>query len=136
MEKNKFIPQIALPQLLSKFDGKTFVFMPDGSKKSFKFDRLPPYLLIAYKRFDENHFSVEKNSTIINFVLKGLDLRQFVFPIECDVDALNALKAKKLKKKLIKMGANKEFVEQIKEKKDLICEIEKRFPAKSRWKTK
>ena len=81
--------------------------LPDGTKKRYKFARLPPYLLVSYRRFSENNFLVEKNSTIVNFVLKGLDLKEYLHPPESERDALRQWKPKKLKKRLVTLGGSR-----------------------------
>lgn len=95
-EEAKFIPQIPLPQLLNKFNGTQVEVLPDGTKKRYKFARLPPYLLVSYRRFSENNFLVEKNSTIVNFVLKGLDLKEYLHPPESDTVELRQWNIKKV----------------------------------------
>lgn len=135
-EETKFIPQIGLPELLNKFNGKIFETLPDGTKKQYEFARLPPYLLVSFRRFHENNFLVEKNSTIVSFILKGLDLKEYLHPPECDKSILKTWNVKKLRKRLIKLGCSEKFVNAIIEKDELISEIIKRFPDKKRWKTK
>ncbi|PSS29719.1 hypothetical protein PHLCEN_2v2867 [Hermanssonia centrifuga] len=49
-----------------------------GQLRRFKLQRLPPYIILHFKRFTKNVFVEEKNPTIVNFPLRGLDLRDFV----------------------------------------------------------
>lgn len=148
-QQEKFIPQIPISELLDKFNGNRVEYLAKGVIKTYKFGRLPKYLIIAYKRFVENNFFVEKNSTIVNFGLKNLDLKDYLFPIDADKNELGKLSTKQLRAKLIKYGAkhsksksksksktNANEVNKIKEKSELINQIVAKFPDKSRWKTK
>ncbi|VDK71998.1 unnamed protein product [Anisakis simplex] len=42
--------------------------------KRFELTRLPPYLIIMYKRFHKNQWFIEKNPTIVNFPISNVDL--------------------------------------------------------------
>jgi len=101
-QKEKFIPQIPLPELLNKFNNSKEEYLPSGVIKRYRFVRLPPYLIIAFRRFAENNFFVEKNSTIVNFVVKNLDLKSYLFPLECDRNYLMNEPSTKLKEMLKK----------------------------------
>lgn len=70
--KENIIPQIPISQLLSKYLGTT---IPGRSElKRYRIKRLPKYLIFTIKRFSINNFKeAEKNRTIINFPLKGLE---------------------------------------------------------------
>src|SRR5258707_1851298 len=46
-----------------------------GQLRRFNCQQLPQYLIIHYKRFTKNNFVEEKNPTIVNFPLKGVDFR-------------------------------------------------------------
>ena len=48
-------------------------------RKKFKLLKLPQYLVIHCKRFAKNQFFMEKNPTIVNFPLVGLDLSECMF---------------------------------------------------------
>ena len=67
------IPQVALFELLKKFDGvsthecKTY---KDTTMKTYRLKSLPKYLIMHIKRFKKNIFYVEKNPTIVNFPVK------------------------------------------------------------------
>ena len=62
------IPQIELNELLHKFDGKTFTEDPVRfQKRRYKILSYPKYLILFYKRFENNMFFTEKNPTIITF---------------------------------------------------------------------
>ncbi|MEN2496813.1 MAG: U4/U6.U5 tri-snRNP-associated protein 2, variant 2 [Marteilia pararefringens] len=72
--KEKTIPQQSIYSLLNKYDGES-VCQNKGSnggiiEKRYKITKLPPYLIIVYKRFQKNYFLHEKISTIIDFPLK------------------------------------------------------------------
>jgi len=108
-QQEKFIPQIPLQSLLSKFDGKEAQIMKDGAKRRMRLTKLPPYLIIAYRRFKDGYFSVEKNTTIVNCVIKGLDLKIYLQkPLE-HKPTLEKCSVGQLKKKLILYGGNTEI---------------------------
>ncbi|KAL7285603.1 hypothetical protein ACG7TL_000707 [Trametes sanguinea] len=46
-----------------------------GQLRRFKCQRLPPYVILHFKRFTKNQFVEEKNPTIVNFPLRGLDFK-------------------------------------------------------------
>ncbi|KAJ3123759.1 hypothetical protein HK098_001646 [Nowakowskiella sp. JEL0407] len=83
MEKN-IIPQIPITQLLAKYDGKTIQEVNDTLKRHVIL-RLPAYLILYVKRITKNNWSTqkrEKNPTIVNFPIKGLDMREYVESVE------------------------------------------------------
>ena len=97
VEKN-IIPQVSIQSVLAKSDGRTTqVFRLDareslsivdksfqesaGQLRRFKLQRLPPYIILHFKRFTKNIFVEEKNPTIVNFPLRGLDFRECKFVI-------------------------------------------------------
>uniref|UniRef100_A0A915C8Y5 ubiquitinyl hydrolase 1 n=2 Tax=Ascarididae TaxID=6250 RepID=A0A915C8Y5_PARUN len=58
------IPQVPLSVLLTKFNGaieKEYKTYNENFMKRFELVRLPPYLIIMYKRFHKNQWFVEKN---------------------------------------------------------------------------
>lgn len=67
------IPQIAIEELLAKYNGNKVTFQGEFSKK-YSIVTLPDYLLIHVKRFVKNVWTTEKNSTIVNFPLKHLEI--------------------------------------------------------------
>lgn len=86
-----FIPQIPLFNLLDKFNGeKPYEVIAKGGEfrevKRYSIRRLPPYLVFMVRRFRKNNFFLEKNPTIVNFPIKGLDMREYVHP---DAQAAN-----------------------------------------------
>ena len=73
VNEKKIIPQVALSTILAKFDGKTTQeFGP--TLKRHHLTALPPYLILHIKRFTKNNFVEEKNPTIVNFSLRGVEL--------------------------------------------------------------
>jgi len=74
--------------LLKKYDGVTLkeetVKKADGTemtvKQKYTIKRLPKYLLMHVKRFSKNNFFKEKNQSIVNFPIRGLDLTDLVKP--------------------------------------------------------
>ncbi|KAG8745517.1 hypothetical protein FRC10_007864 [Ceratobasidium sp. 414] len=71
VEKN-IIPQVSLASVLAKYDGKTTQEFA-GQLKRFRCTRLPPYIILHFKRFTKNNFVEEKNPTIVNFPVNGVD---------------------------------------------------------------
>ncbi|KAG8925805.1 hypothetical protein FRC02_009389 [Tulasnella sp. 418] len=76
VEKN-IIPQVTLGSVLAKYDGVT-AQESGGQLRRFKCQRLPPYIILHFKRFTKNYFVEEKNPTIVNFPLKGVDFADYV----------------------------------------------------------
>jgi len=80
VEEN-IIPQVSLFTIMSKFDGTTekeYKTYRDSTLKRFELTKLPPYLIVCYKRFTKNNFFIEKNPTIVNFPVSNVDLREFL----------------------------------------------------------
>merc|ERR1712223_756737 len=48
--------------------------------RKFQITRLPPYIILYIQRFTKNTFYVEKNPTIVNFPVKGIDFGDFLTP--------------------------------------------------------
>lgn len=76
IEKN-IIPQVSLTSVMDKYDGKT-AQEHLGQLRRYKCLRLPKYLILHYKRFTKNNFVEEKNPTIVNYPLRGVDLRDYL----------------------------------------------------------
>ncbi|KAJ7150293.1 cysteine proteinase [Mycena filopes] len=76
VEKN-IIPQVSIHSVLAKYDGRT-TQESAGQLRRYKCQRLPPYIILHFKRFTKNTFVEEKNPTIVNFPLRGLDFRDYV----------------------------------------------------------
>jgi U4/U6.U5 tri-snRNP-associated protein 2 len=75
VEKN-IIPQVGIHTVLEKYDGVTAQeVLATNQLKRYKCQRLPPFVVLHFKRFTKNNFVEEKNPTIVNFPLRGLDLR-------------------------------------------------------------
>lgn len=86
MEFN-IIPQVSLAELLCKFNGvheKEYKTYKDFHLKRFIIIKLPKYLILHVKRFSHNFFFKEKNPTLVNFSIKGLDMRDYVHPSYLD----------------------------------------------------
>ncbi|EIN14399.1 cysteine proteinase [Punctularia strigosozonata HHB-11173 SS5] len=78
VEKN-IIPQVTIQSVLAKYDGKTTLEnVARGQLQRFKCLRLPQYIILHYKRFTKNNFVEEKNPTIVNFPLRGLDFGEYL----------------------------------------------------------
>ncbi|KAJ7610971.1 cysteine proteinase [Roridomyces roridus] len=76
VEKN-IIPQVSIHSVLAKYDGRT-TQESAGQLRRYKCQRLPPYIILHFKRFTKNQFVEEKNPTIVNFPLRGLDFRDYL----------------------------------------------------------
>ncbi|KAE8269059.1 hypothetical protein A4X09_0g3287 [Tilletia walkeri] len=76
IEEN-IIPQVPIAEVLAKYDGLTFQ-EARGMIRRYKITRLPPYLILHFRRFTKNSFVDERNPTIINFPSKGLNIRDYV----------------------------------------------------------
>ncbi|CAK5280689.1 unnamed protein product [Mycena citricolor] len=76
VEKN-IIPQVNIHSILAKFDGSS-TQESAGQLRRYKCQRLPPYIITHIKRFTKNQFVEEKNPTIVNFPLRGLDFGDYV----------------------------------------------------------
>ena len=50
-----------------------------GTLRRYKCQQLPPYIILNFRRFTKNIFVEEKNPTIVNFPLRGLDFRECTF---------------------------------------------------------
>lgn len=74
IEKN-IIPQVPLAAVLAKYDGLT-TQEAKGALRRFKITKLPPFLILHIRRFTKNNFVEEKNPTIVNFPLRGIDMRE------------------------------------------------------------
>lgn len=74
--ESNIIPQVPISQVLAKYDGETTREDPtSGLLRRWKITRLPPFLVVYYKRFTSNRFLEEKNPTIVNYPLRGVDMR-------------------------------------------------------------
>ncbi|KAI0035112.1 spindle pole body protein [Vararia minispora EC-137] len=76
VEKN-IIPQVGIHAVLSKYDGVS-TQESRGQLRRYKCQRLPPYIILHYRRFAKNNFVEEKNPTIVNFPLRGVDFSDYV----------------------------------------------------------
>ena len=77
LERN-IIPQVPLISCLSKFDGSSFQEMMNGDRRQYVITRLPRFLIVHIKRFSKNTQQfLEKNPTIVNFPVKGLELANY-----------------------------------------------------------
>lgn len=71
--ESNILPQVPLAQLIAKYDGVTYQ-EARGLIRRFKLTRLPPFLILHYRRFTTNNFVEERNRTVVNFPVRGLDL--------------------------------------------------------------
>ncbi|KAI1280905.1 U4/U6.U5 tri-snRNP-associated protein 2 [Halotydeus destructor] len=80
MQEN-IIPQVPLHSLLAKFNGTTekeYKTYKDSFMKRFQLVKLPQYIILYIRRFTKNTFFIEKNPTIVNFPIKGVDFGELV----------------------------------------------------------
>jgi len=82
LEKN-IIPQVPLAQVLAKYDGITFE-EARGQIRRYKCTKLPPFLILHFRRFTKNNFVEERNRTIVNFGIKGLEMDGCELPTQVD----------------------------------------------------
>ncbi|SCP03283.1 U4/U6.U5 tri-snRNP-associated protein 2, putative [Plasmodium malariae] len=78
--ESNIIPQVSIFELLTKFDGETETYLHDdkSAPSTLIISKLPKYLIFTIERFSKNNFFVEKNGTIVNFVIKNLDMKDYV----------------------------------------------------------
>jgi U4/U6.U5 tri-snRNP-associated protein 2 len=76
IEKN-IIPQVPISQVLAKYDGVTFQ-EARGLIRRYKALKLPPFLILHYRRFTKNNFVEERNRTIVNYPVKQLSMADYV----------------------------------------------------------
>jgi U4/U6.U5 tri-snRNP-associated protein 2 len=77
------IPQIPLFQLLKKFDGSTWSDkMTDSGpvRKRYILKKLPNFLILHLARFEKSGFTFaeEKNSMIVTFPVRNLEMKDYV----------------------------------------------------------
>ncbi|OWA53664.1 U4/U6.U5 tri-snRNP-associated protein 2 [Hypsibius exemplaris] len=80
-KSESIIPQIPLFTLLQKFNSiseKEHKTYKDSTLKRYEILQLPPYLILNLKRFNNNTFFVEKNTTIVNFPIKNFDFGELL----------------------------------------------------------
>lgn len=86
MEKT-VIPQVPIGELLTKFDGVSIQDDVRLGRRKLRLLSLPRFLAISVKRFLKNQFFVEKNPTIVNFPIKGLEMPSAQGPVSYDLIA-------------------------------------------------
>lgn len=72
------IPQVPIAEVLAKYDGVT-TQEAKGIIRRYKITKLPPFLILHIKRFTKNNFVEEKNPTIVNYPLRGVDMQDCEF---------------------------------------------------------
>jgi len=78
-EAGNVIPSEPLPSVLRKFDGtRPTDHLAKKMRRFYTITRLPEYLILCLKRFSKNNFFIEKNTTIVNFPIKNLDMRDYL----------------------------------------------------------
>ncbi|ELU09579.1 hypothetical protein CAPTEDRAFT_165273 [Capitella teleta] len=81
--QENIIPQIPIYNVLNKFNGiseKEYKTHKDSTMRRFVITRLPPFIILYFKRFTKNTFILEKNPTIVNFPVKGIDFGELLDP--------------------------------------------------------
>jgi len=82
-QRENIIPQVPIYQLLNKFNGlqeKEYKTYKDSTFRRFILTKLPPFIILYFKRFTKNTFILEKNNTIVNFPVKGIDFGELLAP--------------------------------------------------------
>ncbi|GAA5841857.1 hypothetical protein JCM11251_005404 [Rhodosporidiobolus azoricus] len=74
---SNIIPQVPLSVVLSKYDGHT-AREEGGKLRRWKVTKLPPFVIMVYKRFLSNRFLEEKNPTIVNYPVRGVEMGDYV----------------------------------------------------------
>lgn len=59
-----------------------------GDLKRYHITRLPNYLIFHVKRFTKNNWAKEKNPTIVNFPIKGVDLSECKRTLTEEIDSV------------------------------------------------
>ena len=81
--KESIIPQVPLATLMAKFGGvveKEYKTHKENFVKRYQLRKLPPYLIVCYKRFTKSYFVHEKNNTIVNFPIRDVDFTDLLAP--------------------------------------------------------
>eukprot|EP01087_Luapelamoeba_hula_P014555 TRINITY_DN4285_c0_g1_i8.p1 TRINITY_DN4285_c0_g1~~TRINITY_DN4285_c0_g1_i8.p1 ORF type:complete len:305 (-),score=57.48 TRINITY_DN4285_c0_g1_i8:53-967(-) len=72
------INQVPLFNCLAKFDGNTETITTARQETSkYVIKKLPQYLILHLKRFYKNQWFMEKNTTIVNFPVKNLEMKPY-----------------------------------------------------------
>ncbi|KAJ1042179.1 hypothetical protein NDA14_002052 [Ustilago hordei] len=75
---SRLVPQVTIGQVLAKYDGKS-LHESHGKLTRYHLRRLPPYLIIHFRRFTKNSLGQEeRNPTLVNFPIKSLDVGKHV----------------------------------------------------------
>lgn len=92
IEKN-IVPQVPLSTVLDKYNGETTQNIPAKGLRRYKIAKLPPLLILHFKRFTTNNFVEEKNPTVVNYPVRGVDMSEcaHLYPLAaCDVAILTS----------------------------------------------
>lgn len=80
--KGKIInPRVSIHDLLSKFTGTTvheFRTYRESANKRYEILKLPRYLILYYKRFAHNDFFTDRNTHIVEFPIRNLNLSHLI----------------------------------------------------------
>ncbi|CBK23430.2 uncharacterized protein [Blastocystis hominis] len=75
------VNKLPLYSLLKKFDGETPTKeIWENAEKTYRIVKLPRYLIFAIHRFQKNEFFFEKNTSIVQFPIRNMEMRHFFFP--------------------------------------------------------
>ena len=74
-------------------------------RRRYLIQRLPDYLLLHLVRFKRNNFYIEKNPTIVNFPVKNLEMRDYVFNQGTNIPSVEQLEG-------MSIGEIKRFLSQ------------------------
>ena len=76
------IPQVPFFTVMNKYDGETVtdrMVRGERVRKRYTLKRLPDILVCHFARFTKNNFFREKNPTIVNFPVKNLEMKRYLF---------------------------------------------------------
>jgi len=76
------VPEVDLSTALKKFNGRQFfdsVIEGKIHRRRYRIKKLPPYLIFHVNRFTRTHFGLEKNTTVVNLNVHGLDMKPFLW---------------------------------------------------------
>lgn len=113
------IAQVPLYDLLAKYDGELVSDSLRGQyreRKRYRITRLPPYIIMTVKRFARNAFFTDKNTTVVNFPVRNLEMAPYASPAAAAgldrtgrplpaPDALGDMRPSELKALLGRLGA-------------------------------
>lgn len=74
--ETNIIPQVSIATVLEKYNGNTTQNIPAKGLRRYKLTKLPPLLILHFKRFTTNNFVEEKNPTVVSYPIRGVDMSE------------------------------------------------------------